>query len=39
MADIDPMAFYAALGTAVGLGGLLGSLVAIFNSWKPSGRN
>lgn len=39
MADIDPMAFYAALGAAVGMGGLLGFLVAMFNSWKPTGRN
>lgn len=34
----DPMVFFTALGTAVGLGGLLGLLVAIFNSWKPTGR-
>lgn len=36
--NADPQVFWAALGTAVGLGGLLGSVVALFNSWKPTTR-
>lgn len=32
----DPVAFYAALGGAVGLGAFIGSLVSIFNAWKPT---
>jgi hypothetical protein len=32
---MTPEVFYTLLGTAMGAGLLLGSLVALFNSWTP----